>query len=520
VNAWRAFKPQLPHEKPKRNETSIGVAVGLTGLQVEFDEDPAAISGLSGEEAKLAARYAVEELNGFPAWFERLATLHPEPATDVLCECLDAEWRFPAEDKETYEVLAKLAWHGEGLIHLVQEKLLSLLSAGDPPNRAILGFAISVLMRQANPPLSRLAQFADGRIVAGSDPGPMPLWMAVWMHIDGEAAVKRLARILENARNPDDIIVRLCSILSSKESERGPFSKNPSYLRPVCLRRFIPLVFRHVRFSDDLDRTGGAYTPTARDHAQEFRGVLLNRLESEEDSSATDVLRELADDPAMSQVRDWILNLIDKRLAGGADSVPWTPADIREFAEHYEVDPKNDRELFAIVLNRLQVLKWDVEQSDNSPRDDLRKGDHEILLRRWLQRWLVERSRQRYVVPQEEEIDRQERPDLRLENPRFPGPVSIEIKWADNWSLRDLLDALETQLVGQYLRAHNSRYGIYLLGCNGKRRDWEAPTTGKRLSFEEVVDLIKQHAISLMRIEPKVAGLEVVSLDFRQPASV
>ena len=517
--AWRGFAPPLPHEKLKPNETSIGVVVGLTGLQVEFDKNPTAIARLSEDEARLAARYAMDELNGFPTWLEALAAAHPRAVGQVLCECAEAEWRLPAERKETHEVLAKLAWHGEGLIYLIPEKLLSLLSAGDPPNRVILRFGISILMRQANPPASQLAQLAAQRASYGNDPGTTALWLSVWMEIDGEAAVTRLTSILQNSVNPDDLIVRLCSLLSGEEMERGPFSANPSFLRPVCLLRFIPLVYRHVRFGDDLDRSGRTYSPTARDHAQRFRATLLNLLENDEDPDATEVLRELADDPAMSQVRDWVLNLLDKRLVNEANSAPWTPADIREFAEHHEVDPKNDKELFAIARKRFQVLRWDVEQSDNSLRDELHKDDREIQLRRWLQRKLIERSLKRYTLPQEPEIDQQERPDLRLENPRT-GPVSIEVKWADNWTVPELLERLENQLVGQYLRAHNSRYGIYFLGFIGKKQHWEEPTTGKSLTFVEVVKLLGQRAVALMKANPKIAGLEVVSIDFRQPEKI
>jgi hypothetical protein len=242
--------------------------------------------------------------------------------------------------------------------------------------------------------------------------------------------------------------------------------------------------------------------------------MILNRLENDEDSATPEVLRELADDPAMQRVRDWILNMLDKRLVNEADSDPWTAADIREFAEHYEVDPKSDRELFAIACNRLQVLKWDVEKSDNSARTELRKDDREIELRRWLQRRLIERSQNRYTIPQEAEIDQQERPDLRLENPKT-NPVSIEVKWAENLTLAQLLERLENQLVGQYLRAHNSRYGIYLLGFIGKKQNWMDPTTGKKLSSNDIVDIIRDSAISLMKTNSNIAGLEVVSIDFR-----
>jgi hypothetical protein len=118
-----------------------------------------------------------------------------------------------------------------------------------------------------------------------------------------------------------------------------------------------------------------------------------------------------------------------------------------------------------------------------------------------------------------EKIDQQERPDLRLENPRT-GPVSIEIKWADNWTLPQLLERLENQLVGQYLRAHNSRYGIYFLGFIGKKQNWEEPTTGKQLTFDEVVNIVSGRAISLMQTNSKIAGLEVISIDFCQPENI
>ncbi|MDB6026456.1 MAG: hypothetical protein JWM68_2679, partial [Verrucomicrobiales bacterium] len=516
IAAWRKFKPHLPHEKPKPNETSIGIIIGLTGLRVEFEEDPASMSRLSNEESELAARYAMDELNEFPSWIQTLAGIHPQPVGRVLLECVEAEWQFPADRQYRHDVMANLAWRGAGLSHLVADRLLSLIRKSDPANDMILRFTISILIHQSNPPLSHLSDLAAKRLSVAGDIGSMALWLSVWIQIDCEAAIIRLEALLAQTSNPDELVARVCSILSGEEQASGLFLKDPSYLRPACLRRFIPLIYRHVRYADDLDRSKGAYTPIARDHAQRFRSVLLNKLENEEDHTATDVLRQLADDSDMAHVRDWILNILDKRLVKEADSIPWTPADVREFAETYEVDPKNDKELFAIARKRLQVLKWDVELSDNSSRDELRKEDREMLLRRWLQRRLMERSEKRYTIPQEEEIDQQQRPDLRLENPRT-NPVSIEIKWADSWTLAELLERLENQLIGQYLRAHNSSYGIYFLGFIGKKQHWEEPNTGKRLTAVEIIATIRQRAISLMQSNPKVLGLEVVTIDFRQP---
>jgi hypothetical protein len=176
--------------------------------------------------------------------------------------------------------------------------------------------------------------------------------------------------------------------------------------------------------------------------------------------------------------------------------------------------------LYGIVCKRLNELKNDVEKADKSFRSDLRLGDNENLLRKWVARWLVERSRKRYTVPEEEEIDLRERPDIRVENPKT-NPVSIEVKWADNWTLGQLLERLENQLVGQYLRAHNSHYGIYFLGYVGKQKSWKDKVADNvDRSFAEVVQIIRERAEQLTRQHANIGGLHVVSFDFTEPAHV
>ena len=95
-----------------------------------------------------------------------------------------------------------------------------------------------------------------------------------------------------------------------------------------------------------------------------------------------------------------------------ADITPWSTSDIRQFADSYEYDPTNDRDLYGIVTNRLTDIKYDVEESDNSLREEVAVGSNEYVLRRYLARKLNERSKNRYTIPQEEEIDQEQRPDL------------------------------------------------------------------------------------------------------------
>jgi hypothetical protein len=199
-----------------------------------------------------------------------------------------------------------------------------------------------------------------------------------------------------------------------------------------------------------------------------------------------------------------------------ADHRPWNPADVRVFALEYETDPRIDTELYRIICNRLTDIKNDVERSDNSLREEVPRRCEEYVLRRWLARKLKERANKRYTIPQEEEIDQEQRPDLRAENPNTD-PVSLELKWADNWTLPVLLERLENQLIGQYLRAHNSRHGIYVLGTDGRKGHWEDPN-GRHIRFEEVIQIIVHRARELADTRGNVAGLCVVGIDFRVPS--
>jgi hypothetical protein len=474
-------------------------------------------STLTGKEAETAARYAVNELNGFSPWISELAAAHPSTVGHVLSACVEGEWQLPA-GIQVHAVLHDLAWYGEALLPLTQTTLVERLRAGDPPNLSILRFALVVLTRRENPLLKQVAEIAASRISEVTGPERIALWLAAWIQIDADAAIRALRQKTANSSDADKIYVYLCAMLGGESLERPPMISNPDYLRAEVLRQLIPLVYSHVRISEDIDRTDkGVFTPEARDHAQHFRSLLLDRLAKDESPEAVGILRELANDPSMTETKEWILHLLDQRLKAEADLSAWTPEDLRTFAEHHEADPKNDKELFAIAKKRLREIKDEVERADNSLRRELRQGDVEAEFRKWLQRKLRERTRQRYTVPQEDEIDLQQRPDLRIERPGI-GPISIEVKWAEKWTLPELLERLENQLVGQYLRSHDSQYGIYVLGIiSPTRTHWEGPTGGTRLTFTEVVNVITERARDLVKTRSDISDLEVISIDFREP---
>jgi hypothetical protein len=513
---WRNYNPPLPYEK---TDSSIDgrLLVGLAGIQLSLRDGELDFSHVSDYEAELATRYAINELNGFATWIYELAAAQPQAVRKVLVACIKGEWLWPKDRQVSNEVIHDLAWYGETLIPLVREDLFELFRSGDPPNSAVLHDAAAVLVREVAAPRNDLISLVSVHASASADDDAFTFWVSIWLMLDGTVGLRNLRLRLQGS-SASSIMVRLCAILSGERPRPSPRIGKPSYLAPETLREFIPLVFQHVRVEEDIERIG-SYTPTERDDAQRFRNALLDRLAKHESPDALNVLIELADEPILARFRDWILNLIDQRLQRDADLEPWTGNDLRDFAASHEVHPKSDRELYAIVCKRLVELKNDVEEADKSFRSDLRAEDNENQLRRWVARWLVERSRKAFTVPEEEEIDLRERPDIRVENPRT-NPVSIEVKWADSWSLEILLERLENQLVGQYLRAHNSHYGIYLLGHVGNKQKWRDKVAGVDRSFAEVVQVIAERAEQLTKGRPDIGDLHVISFDFTEPAHV
>lgn len=511
-SGWRHFIPLLPHEKPIPSSTDHRVIVGLAGLQAAFSDSEFDFNQLSEDEARLAVRYAVNELNGFSPWLPELAINHPYAVRDILTECIRGEWLFDAKREHVYEVFSKLSWHGEAILPLVIDSVIAQIRSGDPLNVNILETALTVLLKNMNSSAAILAEIAPDRVTKyAGDSREFILWLTAWIQIDAGTALQYLHQILSSIPAIDTLVIRLCDALKGDRWHNIKISSS-DYTKPVHLRTFIPLIYQYVRPSEDVNHDG-AFTPTARDDAQRFRDSLLERLSQSESTEADKVLNEFLQEPALASYRDYILHLLDQRAERQADLQPWSPVDIRTFAEEYEIDPKADRDLFKIASCRLDEIKHDVEKADNSIRFEMHKEYEEGKLRIWLARKLQERSRNRYTVPQEEEIDQRERPDIRVECPGM-SPVSIEIKWADKWTVMQLLDGLENQLIGQYLRDDHSRYGIYLLGYIGRKKTWEYPDSSSRVSFEQIVAIIDKRAKEIVAAQRNIDDIAVISLDF------
>jgi hypothetical protein len=517
LRVWERHEPPLPHQKQNPNETSWRTILGLAGLKSGWDDGKIDFARLSLVDARRATRYALDELNGFAHWFDDLARAHPEAVRSILLECISGEWEIPADAENHHLVLNDLAHSDSVARDLIKSELLARLTQNEPKNHHILRDALCILVAFPNPASAVLAALAKSRCGSVSVDGPsFSLWMIVWLQADALSALDELEAVLTTATHPDQVMISICANLNARSGYRLPLLQGPSWLEPKALRRFIPLIYRYIRREDDIDRPSGeCYTPGARDNAQEFRNGLFERLIAAKNTEVGPVLEELLSEPLLDHLHDYMRHLIEKHRAEMAESPSWRASDVRRFAIEYERDPQTDTDLFRLGMRRLRDLKSWVENGEDSPRKEVHEEDLESGLRDWLRRRLNDSSRG-FVVPPEWQIVGG-RPDLRLVLPDAV-PVSIEIKIADNWTLQQLVDGLETQLVGQYLRDDRARYGIYVLGLFDRDRKWDALEAGPRIGSEQVLNLLQNRSREILKARPDIAGLEVIMFCFAPPS--
>jgi hypothetical protein len=208
----------------------------------------------------------------------------------------------------------------------------------------------------------------------------------------------------------------------------------------------------------------------------------------------------------------------EEHAAQATERPPWTEAQVAEFGITHEKDPETGDALFDIVVDRLRSIKDDTEKGDFSDRGLFPPDLAEAVMQKWLAGRLERESHGRYSIVRETEVDLKKKPDIRVHHPRA-GYVSVEIKPVDKrYTFRELKAALEGQLVGQYMRAACSRYGILVVGML-KRRKWRADDGGGNMDFAELISKINTRAQEIVLESQDIDDLSVIGIDFTEPTA-
>lgn len=514
---WRTYTPELLSNGAEDNSTPFATVFGLTGLLFESRESRDWATGLTPEDAELAARYSMRELNGFPPWLPRLFAAHPEPVLQVVLGEIDFELGAAVViNSPSHYVLSDVSSVGSWLWHSLAPELLKRLNS-PPPSAAHLRQILAILAG---------SDVDDADIVAlaikhaaTSVDELAAVWFAAWIGVEPEQALSALSTHL--ASLPDRVrkveVAKHC-LIALTGGRHGRRVAREGYRTVPHLTALFLLMHQYIVEGEDLQRAGkGVYSPTLRDDAQDARDALLVPLRDTPGQEGYFALQRIAGEHPSKRGRDWAARLAHARAVADADRPGWLGSQVREFQENLERTPRNHQELHDLAVDRLLDLKHWLEHGETSIAEVLIE-QQETAVRNVVADWCKTKGLNRYVIAQEEEFADKKRTDIRFLSMAFDNPVPAELKLANLWSGAELAERLENQLCNDYLRDNRSSRGIFLLMYQGGRRYWDLPDGSRVTSLEALTEGLQAHWAKVAKDFPHVHSVHVIGIDLTMRA--
>ncbi|MDA8454267.1 hypothetical protein M4R22_05790 [Acidovorax sp. GBBC 3334] len=521
VAYWRRHRPILASEGAALNSISQKVVFGLAGLAMESAETEGWATGLGDDEVEIASRYAIHEINGYPAWFPSVFMRAPNVVRDLMLAEVDYELNIGVAEQDTHYVIYGISWRGEWMWDVLAPALVSRLATVETKNLRNLQLLLNVVQGAALGD-EALRLLSRSRALSVDQLEQCAHWYAVWIGVAADEAIPALfERIMAFSSEKDRtrfVMIVLTQIVGSRHGEVSRVRRG--FCTAKHLKTLYLLAHEHIRFQDDIDRAGGGvYSPELRDEAQEAREHLLALLRELPGKDAFMALSAVAREHPNQRHRLYIERLAKAKAEADAAGSAWSEPQVWEFHDQQERMPRNHRELFELATLRLFDLKEDLEHGDSSDAPMMSRVASEGDVRTYIGNWLRNLARGRYGIPQEEELADAKRPDLRFHGIAFDAPVPIELKLADNWTGPKLFERLETQLCGDYLRDRRSSCGIFLLVYRGEQKSWSLPNGAGSVDFSALVEALHERWMTLSPNLHNVDDVLVVGIDLTKRAA-
>lgn len=517
MKIWRNNRPALSSEK-SGNTFPISWAIGLTGVAAEAD-DPEWAEKISENDAELAARYALVELNGFPDWLEALVTAKPFSVEktlgpELLFELATIEGSssfstFLQNLKNSSSAINKIflprlhAWFSEhsGCLEPSEEKAISI----DRLERVI-----QILIEHGDVETRSLIQSkAESQLVNPVLPFAIT-WLTTLLRLDPFKGVEAIEKFLATIKpKQNGIGVKVFANLFGQRCLN--INLSDSLLTPDLLSRLVVLSYTHISPSDDYVHLG-VFSPDERDHAERGRSALLSTLLSAKGEEAWRVKLEVSDNPIFSDFRDRLHRVAHETASEEMDSRVWSEDEVAQFEARGESTPKTTQEMFSLLMDRLDDLD-EVLLQDDSPRELWASIDEEKLMRREISRVLRNLANDTYLVNQEEVTADENRTDIRLHTTQQQAVIELKIG-EKNWSGLSLRSVLKDQLVAKYMAVENCRSGCLLITVSTDR-NWQHPDSNDMLDVDGLLAMLSEEARKLENGMGASFRLHVKVLDLR-----
>ena len=512
---WRRFRPIPRSEGGDTRSIPYSLVFGMAGLAIEAQEVDGFPRHLCAANVRLALRYIVFEINGFPRWLESMYRVWPESVLDFVLTELFWELEHTEPTVPMNYLLHDLAFYAPWLHRALARPLLCWIRSHDLPSDDALNYSFRIL---AGGELDRSELVAVAKAKA-VDPSSRhrASWYAVWVDTEPQTGVGAVTAWLDgmDSDNGSQAAQLFITALMGTRRDAGGGTRFGSFRTPLYLKLLYVLMHRHIRVTEDIDRTGGGvYSPGLRDEAQQARERLFSLLLEIPGKPAYVALSELIEQHPDPSARHSLERRARHRAEHDGDLEPWTAEQVAQFGDELTRTPTTHRQLFDLTLARMMDLKHWLERGNYSPYLTWQKAGDEGEIRNLVVGWLNDHWRNRYTVAQEPELANSQRMDIWLQNQSVASPVPIELKVLDmDWSGPKLCERLRNQLVGDYMREATAGCGLMLLVWQGSRpgRLWRIG--GRLVGLEELRDALGEYWDTISNSFPNVEAVEVVLID-------
>ena len=525
---WRAAPPMLWSARPidEKRRIRCDWTHGLTGVSAEAST-PGWAASLSPFEARTAAAYAAIEMNGFAPFVIDLVKSHPTEVEQVIGSEVSAELGM-GSDHSHLPTLQNLAHSDNSLKQILIPRMIAELKSwsadltvDSAPRWVSHVDGVLRILREANGLADRetIARECAGRYQANPRGALALTWLRGLFQFDAVRGMQALIRELEGSKDAGSA-ARAIETFAALFGDWGAvaFDVSDTAQRARLLGQLVQYAYAFVRREDDQVHEG-TYTPNTRDNAETARNFLLSMLLDTPGPDTRRVLLELADEDDFAHLADRLRFQARQRAAIDAEFSPHDPEDVVALDTRHEAPPRDNRELFDVMKDRLEDLAHDLAHHDFTIRPTLRGIRTEPEIQPFLARWFLDRANCVYVVNREDEVADRKHPDIRLSVVNGDLKAVVEVKIADNWTLTGLERALRKQLVGQYLRHASCRAGCLLLTYHGRKPYWyrKQSETRKRTTFSELVALLNDKARDIENASTRGIRIAVFGLDLTDP---
>lgn len=514
---WREVKPLRPVRKSggmvTRKWTHI---LAFAGIGIESNEVPGWPDQLRDEEVAIAVKHAAFAGEGYPEWLDRLTLLYPQISLPTVRRELALEWKEKEPGHPDF-----LYYYGSSDFTLSQplQKLLFgmfVSSEAGLPYTLEKGLEIVRKLQLVDKDRFRLRNIVSSRFVdymkQGSDDFAVRN-LAILFLLDAELALENLFEWI-GKDNPAPGATRFADIISSLfNGRRASLALSGlSNLGVSGLERLLLFIYQHIRSQDDRKHFG-SFTPDGRDDAEAARSTILSQLLERPGADAYRAVRRLAQDPALADFLERFNELAHSKAEKDTEFPAWTSAEVLSFERQHTTPAKTGTDLLKIVVAVLTDIIFHLEKGDVSSRSLLQRAKDEDEARNWLAEQMMSRAKGRFHVYREAEVAMRDRPDIVVASTSAQCEVAIEVKHGDKqWSIRDLENALRSQLAEDYLKPETRRQGI-LIVTKHSSRSWIDQETREKLSFSALITRLSGVAGTLLDNSSGAIEVRCVGVD-------